>query len=731
MFAVAAPAATSTVWEVSGFSDFLKGRLANLSLTADGILQPGPPIRWTTPLDQPALWAIAAAPDGHIFAATGHSGKIYRVDAKDGSATPIWTAPQSEVFALATDARGVVYAGSSPNGSVYRIEGKNASELWRAPAKYIWSIQMGRDGDLYIATGEPGRVYRLGANATNAELLFDSGQPNITALALEPNGHVLAGADPNGLTYDISAPGKASVLYDSPLPEVRAIVTDSKGFIYVAAMGGALSTRTNSTTTSTAVASPAVATSPTVITVSEANEQSGARVSAPPASMGQGSGATTSAGVSEVSGAEKSAIYRIAPNGSVETIYSSKEGNVYDLLVDGDDLLFSTDANGRIYRWHAHEITLVSEPGDGETTRLLKVNGELYSAMSNPARLLRFTAAASATASYESEIHDATSVARWGHLQWHGIGSGVQFRTRTGNTGRPDQTWSAWSDPIRDSAQALISSPAARFVQWRAEWPAANAAALSTVDIPYLPRNGAPAVHSISVVSVLGNTPQKSGNTAASSTAAYSVTVTDTGEAPAASSASSATQSSARLQTPQTQISWQADDPDGDRLMYTVDFRAEDEKSWHLLRDHLFDNSLLLDADALADGRYFFRVVASDAPANAPEFAMTSALISSPILIDNTPPNVTFGKITRNGNALDAEIEAEDKTSPLRLCEFSLDANFWQPVEAVDGVTDSPKQKFHLHLENLKDGDHMLVVRVFDASNNAGLARVFLTAKMP
>jgi hypothetical protein len=31
----------------------------NLSLSSDGILQPGPSIRWTTAIDQPALCAVA------------------------------------------------------------------------------------------------------------------------------------------------------------------------------------------------------------------------------------------------------------------------------------------------------------------------------------------------------------------------------------------------------------------------------------------------------------------------------------------------------------------------------------------------------------------------------------------------------------------------------------------------------------------------------------------------
>jgi hypothetical protein len=247
------------------------------------------------------------------------------------------------------------------------------------------------------------------------------------------------------------------------------------------------------------------------------------------------------------------------------------------------------------------------------------------------------------------------------------------------------------------------------------------------VDIPFLPQNGPPAVHSITVTSVVSSNPQKNGAAnSSSSSAAYSITVTDTGEAPAASSASSATQAVSRLQSTQTQVSWQADDPDGDRLVYSLYFRAEDETNWHLIRSRMFENTLLLDPDVFADGRYFFKVVASDAPSNALEYAHEAEMVSSPVLIDNTPPVVTFRNVQRNGNVLDADVEADDRTSPLRLCEYSIDAGFWQPVEAVEGVTDSPKERFHLHLESVRPGEHLLVVRVYDLANNVGLARTTL-----
>ncbi|HEY1950182.1 MAG TPA: hypothetical protein VGG97_24440 [Bryobacteraceae bacterium] len=733
VFAATASAATSTAWEVNGFSDFLKGRLTNLSLSADGVLQPGPVVRWNSALDQPALWSIAAAPDGSIYTGTGHTGRLYRV-AADGKPSLLWSAGQSEIFALAVDAKGVLYAGTSPSGGVYRIEGGRATEVWHSPDKYIWAIQPAADGALFIATGEHGRVYRLAPNRT-ASLYYETGQGNVTALALAA-GHLYAGTDPNGIIYDITAPQQATILYDSSLPEIRALAVDSKGYVYAAGMGGAVASRSGApASTTTPPSSPVVSASPTVITVTEAKTEaadadgSALKVSGDQTKSGSpaaAAGAATGTAVTEVSGVEKSAIYRIAPDRTVETLRSSKNDNVYDLLLDGDGFIFSTDDHGRVYRWNTGRVALVSEPGDGSTTRLAKSGVNLYAALSNPGRLIAFGATAAGASRYESTVHDSVSVARWGHLQWHGGGPGIAFSTRTGDSVRPDATWSKWSEPMNDPNGALIGSPAARFIQWRAEWPAGSNAHLDTVDIPYLPQNAPPVVHSISVTSIVGSNPGKSGTPAANASSAYSITVTDTGEPPAASTTTSASQSVSRLQSTQTQISWQADDPDTDKLVYSVYFRSEDGTAWQLIRSRMFENTLLLDPDVFADGRYYFKIVASDAPANSAQFARQSELISSPVLIDNTPPLVTLGGLRRDGATVDVDIEGADATSPLRLCEYSMDAGSWQPIEATDGVTDSPRERFHLHLDNVHPGEHLLVVRIYDAANNAGLARVLI-----
>jgi hypothetical protein len=58
-----------------------------------------------------------------------------------------------------------------------------------------------------------------------------------------PQGRLLAGTEPNGILYRITAKDKAFALYDSSLPEIRAIVPMPDGTVYAAALGGSVAKR--------------------------------------------------------------------------------------------------------------------------------------------------------------------------------------------------------------------------------------------------------------------------------------------------------------------------------------------------------------------------------------------------------------------------------------------------------------------------------------------------------
>ena len=715
-------AATTQTWEMSGYSDFSRGKLGGLSLTADGKLVPGPKVITLFDSGQAEIWSIAVAPDGSYYLGTGNRGRLYKVDAA-GKSSLVWTSDQPEIFAVAVDAKGTVYAGTSPDGKVYRVENGNASEYFAPGARYIWALAAAADGSLYIGTGDEGKIFRV-TPAGQGSLYYDTGQKHVTALAFDAQGRLLAGSDPNGLLYRITAQGKAFVLYRSSLPEVRAIVPSPDGSVYAAALGGSVAKRVGAA--SAASVAGAGASIPTITTTVTVTDQQGGLNAAPrpeapktAATATPQSSVAASSATPEYTGVERSALYKIASDNTVETLWSSRDENIYDLAVQGSSIEFLTDAQGRIYKLADPangNATLVAQANEGDATRLLPSSKGLLAVTGSLGKLLRLESSAQANGWFESPVHDAGTVARWGRLSWRGSSTGVTFRTRTGNSARPDSTWSDWSGPITNPAQASISSPNARYIQWRAE--TSSAGGIEDVTIAYLPQNTPPVVRALNVTPVAA---AAKAATAAASSASYSVTVTDT---PETTPAGTPSQSISRAPGQQLQISWQADDPDGDRLIYSLYFRGEDESQWKLLRANLTEPTYTLDGDVLADGRYFFRVTASDRPSNPVNLAREAALVSAPVVIDNTPPLVVVGVPRKNGSTLEIDVNAEDGASSLRRCEYSVDAGPWTPVEAADGVTDSPSERFPIRLEGFPAGEHLISIRVYDAAGNAGLAKV-------
>jgi len=685
---------------------------------------------------QPTIWSIARAPDGSIYAGTGHRGRVYQITASGAdtlvwSSKLIWTSDQPEIFAVAVDPSGVVYAATSPEGKVYRIEKGKASEFFAPQAKYIWALAFAKDGTLFVGAGNPGNIYRVDKTG-KAETYYETGQSHVTALAFDSRGNVLAGTEPNGILYRISAQDKAFVLYNANLPEIRSIIPMPDGAIYASALGGSVANRTAPLTTSlssplsTTVTAPATSITVTDSGDSQADTEIKPKATAPGAAapqIVQQAGAASP--LAEIPGVDKSAIYKINPDGTVETLWTSKEENVYSMAAEANgSLYFATDGQGRLYKLGAdRKATLMVETNEGEATRLLDAPGGLVAATGDMGKLFRLAEGAGTSGSYESPVHDSGSVARWGRITWRGNSAGkVQIATRTGNSARADKTWSDWSEPLTNSQDSIIRSPNARFIQWRASLDGPGAA-IENVSIAYLPQNNPPVIRSISV-SMQPNSGAALKSAASSTPSAYSVTVTDTGET--STPAGTPTQTLSHGSGSQVQITWQADDPDGDRLLYSLYFRGEDEKEWKLLRANISENSLLLDGDVLADGRYYFRVIASDQPSNAANVARTDELVSSPVLIDNTPPVVRLSAPRRNNDHVEVDADVADQTSPLRRCEYSLDAGPWTPVEAADGVTDGPREQFHISIDRLRAGEHLVVVRAYDTANNAGLAKVVI-----
>ena len=746
--------ASTKVWELSEYKDFLAGKFENISLSQEGGLTIGPTLTPLFSSDQPVIWNVAIAPDGTAYLGTGHQGRIYKVD-KAGKSSLFWSVPEIEVFALAVAPDGSLYAGTSPNGKVYRVDRDGKGEAFFDPAQtYIWSIVIAPPADkkdashpeLFVATGDQGRIYRVDSNG-EGKLHADTKQRHVISLALTPEGSLLAGTDPNGVIYRIEKSGKLFALYDAELPEIRALQVAPNGDIYAAAMGGGISQMTQSVSSAqTSAASSATTTISVTATADSPPGPGGAKPQ--PSSSKQITPqpvVTISQPVISYAGMEKTALLRIKPDLAADKLWTSTEENILALSLAGPDLkpVFATDRGGRIYQLEGERTArLLTESDQEQVTHLTPGPEGLLVASAHSGRLSRLENSLAATGTYRTAVHDAKTISRWGRLSWNGTGleaAPVEFQTRSGNSARPDDSWSEWSEKITAEGPraasgfigGVISSPRARYVQWRATLRNADGRLprLRTVRLAYLPQNSAPVIKSVTVTGSTSPSESATGSTGGSATAAtdasaaYSITVSASGaESPQAAAGNSQTSVGGGGKK-MLAISWQAEDADGDKLITAVSFREDQESKWKVINKDITSSNLSIESESLADGIYRFRVEVSDKGANPPDTARRAEKVSEPILVDHTPPVVS--RQPGEGRT-PVRFEASDASSTLQQAEYSVDAGQWIPVFADDGITDSSSETFTIELADLDEGEHLVTIRVRDRAGNAGLGKALV-----
>ena len=736
----------TTVWQVADFQEFLQGRLHGVSISKDGALRLAPDAKVVFNPEEALALSLAADAHRNLFIGTGHQGKVFRV-APDGKASLFFTAPEPDIFALAVGPQGDLYVGSSPEGKIYRVTPDGKSSVFYDPhAKYIWALLFDSQGRLYVGTGDHGQILRVDREGKGA-VFFDSNQTHIMCLAFDHEGNLLAGSVPDGLVYRINAKGKAFVIYQADLPEIHALAVGAHGNIYAAALGapgvtGAPFMIMPQTPTITAPTQVMTVTADAPSISSEDSESSAQKPKEPkpgpekpkrkeeaPSFIHPGETVRGIAGL--LKPLSRGAVIEISPDSTAETLWRSNKESVYGLALLGKEVLFSTDSNGQIYSLEPSQfgenLTLLTETHESVATRLLIEGQNLYIATSNVAKLFRMGTAPAREGTYESSVKDTKFISHWGVLSWRGHippGTSIEFYTRSGNFKRPDQTWSDWAGPYRDpDGGSQITSPAARYIQWKAVFQGSASArpVLDEVSVAYLNQNLPPEIKSLSV--------SNAGERTSTDSAAPAVATSNVGFAVASVAGVSydvpPPPSREAGKKPVT-ISWQAEDPNGDSLVYSLYLKSTDEKSWHLIKDKIKSQSFTINPASLADGQYVARLVASDSPSNPPALARKDAMLSTPFWIDNSPPAVSVIRKAVNAGATVVEFRAEDSTSPLHSAQSSIDGKAWNDIESDDGIIDSRNETFTIKAQDLDPGEHVITLRAYDTAGNVGVGKAVI-----
>lgn len=688
-------ASEPAIWTTSARADVLKGESRGVSIDENGTISLALALAEIFNSGQSYIWSSATDSQGNIYLGTGSDGKIYKVDAS-GKGAQFADLNELNVAALAIGKSGEIYAGTSPDGKVYRIEASGASSVFFDPKeKYIWSLAVLADGSLAVGTGENGKIYKVkSANASpESSLFFDTSETHIISLAADKSGNLYAGTDSNGLVLRFSADGKPFALLDSPMREIHDLEIGADGSVYALALS---ETITAKPATPTATPKPVPTKTPKATT--------------PPKSRYDLSQA-------------KSAVYRIMPDGGGDVIWNSADVAAFSIYAHqtGNGVLIGTSDKGRIYSvTNDARETLVLQTDENQVSTILASGKNLFVTTSNQGKIFRFGADTAKEGSYESTVLDANAAASWGRIWWRSTGN-VEIQTRSGNTESPDETWSAWSNVLTDQKGAQISSPTAKFLQWRAVLKNANAR-LHEVNISYLPRNIAPEILAIEVLTT---------NVGLASNPAIQVdpNIESSGLDPATFGIVVPPTVAPRkiYQRGAKSITWNAEDRNGDKLTYSVYYREANEANFKLLKENLTDNFYTIDGFSLADGRYIFKIAATDALSNPNGFALSSEKISEPLDIDNSAPTVSaIGQPQISGDKARVVFEANDAASFLTKAEYSINGGEWQTVYSEDGISDSPRERYTIEIPVKTAGEYSIALRVFDANGNIGNARVLV-----
>ena len=692
-----AQASEPMIWSVNTRAEVLAGDAKGVSINENGTITLAPKLAQIYNTEQSFVWSSAIDANGNVFLGTGSDGKIYKVDT-NGKSSLFYDTNELNVQALAVGKSGELYAGTSPDGKVYRISATGAAEVFFEPKeKYIWSLAVLNDGSLAVGTGENGKIYKVkSANASpENSLLFDTSETHIISMATDKQGNLYAGTDSNGLVLRFSPDGKPFALLDSSLREIHDIAVGADASIYVLAVSDAASASKADTP-------------PTTTATPETTDASATPTPEP-----------TPKSLYDLSAA-KSAVYRILPDGGNDIIWNSPTVTAFSIAANpnGNGVLIGTSDKGRVYSvQNDGRETLLLQSDEGQISTLKSRTNQIYATSSNQGKLYRFGTETEAEGNYESSVLNAKTTAGWGRIWWRSTGN-VVLQTRSGNTNKPDETWSGWSANYTDQKGTQVISPKAKYLQWRAILK--NSAALSEVNISYLARNIAPEVLSIQIL------PTNVG-LLANPAVQIDPNIELSGLNPVDFGLPAAVNIPPRkvyLRGARS-LQWTAEDRNGDKLQYDVFYREVSETNFKLLRENLEDNFFTIDGAALADGRYIFKIVAKDSLSNPIGLSLSGERISEPVDIDNTPPTVSAdGTPQIIGDRARVSFEANDAASYLNRAEYSINGGQWQAVFADDGISDSPKERYSLEIPLKNAGEYSIALRVFDVNGNVGSARV-------
>jgi hypothetical protein len=683
LLALRAEAVVTATWSVETYQQFDAGDATSAFITSTGELRPG----WDSKkvkLEGDAVWSALKLADGSVLVGSDANGAIYKVTGEtvkqvvklDGAIA---------VVSLAQTSDGSVWAGAMPGNKIWKVD-VNGGKATAGPAlkdvETIWSLAASGD-TVYAGTGPSGKLFAI--KGGTAREVFDTEDKRITALTVFDGG-VWMGTSERALVfrYDIKD-GKTRAMADFAGNEITALAPFKSGVVVAA--------------NDLAEQPPPTGKTPAQVESAEKpNAPKGQTAKAPDVGSKPGADkdpvAVTDLGRK---GAKKGkgALFRVDKDGRLEQLHALTATYFTSVAVSPEGHVYAGAADkGRIYMVDGEDAVATAFDVDERAVSQLWFDKNLLGFATDDAATVYRATGRAGQAKYVSDVLDAKAVSRFGKLTWV-AGGKTKIETRSGNTAKPGVGWSDWAAPAQIGKLGggveggKIASPPGRYLQFRAALENDDAS-VRRVMAYYVPQNTATEVQEVTIE------PASKENLP---------TLKDLAGKP---------------RSPILKLKWKIENPDSDDTTYTLEARRDGEANWRPLstgKTPLTATSWEWNTETYPDGWYKLRVTSSDAAANSPDRALTSAKTSTMFAIDNTRPTIDGLTV----NYPKASARGSDTLSTIAEMAFSVDDGPWQLGTTGDGLFDDATEDLRVDLPaGLSRGTHTVAIRVADSAGNVG-----------
>lgn len=638
------------------------GTYNGIMLTEQGSLILAPIIEKDGAIEGKFIWKIYNSSDGSMYAAiSGDGAELYKREVGESDFNLFVKSTNESAFtSVISDNSGNIYAATAPYARIIKYD-KLGNEIWskNVDDTYIWDMKFDNNGNLYAAAGgNNARVLKISSNGNITEILKTEEQHAMSLYFDSKSNKLYIGTAGRGLVLSVDLSTNLEnpsykTVYDTAQNEVYAITMDNIGNLYFG----------------TATREPSYLILPSIIDGGKLADDSAKEF--------------------------RNSLYKADTNGTVQRLFFLNQTLVFALSSDIDNnIYFITGDNADIYKINGND-GLLSYIGGLENKTLstfLATKDGLYFAISKTGEIYKMQNGNPSEGSFISDTLDLKLLSKLGSLKAMTTipdGSDISFEVRTGNVARVDNTW---SDFTKVSEDGKINSPDGRFLQFRITMKNSNAneksvPVLSSMDFTYIENNLPPDVLNGGLT-----TYYKQQND------------------------SSETTKSPQLEENETMIYWKGSDPNGDKLIYDLEYRLKGEKNYRKLANNLETPYFRFKSYLMPSGIYDFRITASDRFDNPIDLSKTKTLEVLNIKYDNDSPEIFDFAVKTEGNKRIITFRAEDKLSFLKTVRYSTITEEWHYILPDDKVLDSMSENFTIIIDDEEAGS--ITVEVLDTEGN-------------